>query len=115
MASKEEHLAQAEHNEDFIAATDNPFFDWKLIGMFYSALQYVDAYLATQNIHPPDHGDRAKHVSSFAKFASIRSDYRDLKNESRTARYEPPNLFDQGDVNIAQRRLDSIKATLLPL
>jgi hypothetical protein len=115
LASKDEHLAQAEHNEFFVSSTDNPFFDWKLIGMFYSALQYVDAYLATQNIHPPDHGERSRQMGNFLKFRPILRDYRDLKNESRTARYEPPNAFGQGDVNFAQHRLDSIKRALLPL
>lgn len=83
--------------------------------MFYAALQYVDAYLATKNIHPPDHGERTKLIHADVKFKPIRWDYRDLKNESRTARYEPPTTFNQGDVNIAQRRLDSIKKELLPL
>jgi len=115
LSSKDEHVAQAEHNEFFVAETDNPFFDWKLTGIFYSALQYVDAYLATKNIHPPDHGDRNWNMGIDSKFKPILRDYRDLKNESRTARYEPPSTFNQSDVNIAQRRLDSIKKQLLPL
>lgn len=114
MSSKDEHLAQAVHNEDFVAEIDNPFFDWKLTGIFYAALQYVDAYLATRNLHPPDHGERTKYIHGDPKFRPIRFDYRDLKNESRTARYEPPNAFNQTDINIAQRRLDSIKRELLP-
>jgi hypothetical protein len=115
LSSKEEHIAQAEHNEDFVAEIDNPFFDWKLTGTFYTALQYVDAYLATKSLHPPDHGERTKYIHADAKFKPILRDYRDLKNESRTARYEPPSTFSQGDITIAQRRLASIKKELLPL
>ena len=107
MPSKADHPAQAEHNEYFVSQTDNPFFDWKVTGTFYTALQYVDAYLATQNIHPPTHAVRLGHVATQAKLKAIHRDYRDLLNESRTARYEPPNLFKQADATAAQSRLDA--------
>ena len=115
MSFKAEHLEQAEHNEFFVSQIDNPFFDWKLTGIFYSALQYVDAYLATQGVHPTNHPNRTQSIETDPKLKPIRRDYRDLKNESRTARYEPPSIFNQNDVNIAQRRLDSIKKAILPL
>jgi hypothetical protein len=115
LPTKEDHLAQAEHNEFFSSELDNPFFDWKLTGIFYTALQYVDAYLATQGFHPPDHGERTKHVHGDAKLKPIRLDYRDLKNESRTARYEPPNTFGQSDVQSAERKLDAIKKVIQAL
>lgn len=114
MPSKEDHLARARHNEFFVSSTENPFFDWKLTGIFYSALHYVDAYLATLNIHPPSHALRLMQFEVNAKLKPIRRDYRDLLNESRTARYEPPTVFNQTDTTIAQRRLDSIKKALLP-
>lgn len=83
--------------------------------MFYSALHYVDAYLATQGIHPPTHAVRLGYLETDLKLNPIRRDYRDLLNESRTARYEPPTMFDQADTIIAQRRLDRIKGAILPL
>lgn len=115
MPSKEEHIAQAQHNEDFVSNTDNPFFDWKLTGIFYTALQYVDAYLATKNVHPPTHSWRLNAVNADPKLRAIRVDYRDLLNESRTARYEPPCTFGYGDAQIALRRLNSIKSVIVPM
>lgn len=115
MATKDEHLTKAKHNEFFVTSTDNPFFDWKVVGLFYAALQYVDAYFATKSVHPGDHSDRNWQMANAPELKPIFRDYRDLKNESRTARYEPPSVFDQNDVNFAQRKFDSIKKELLPL
>jgi len=115
LPSKDDHLARAQHNEFFAQSTDNPFFDWKLTGIFYSALQYVDAYLATLGVHPPTHAARLTYVERSAKLKRIRRDYRDLLNESRTARYEPPVVFNQKDTIIAQHKLDAIKKAILPL
>jgi hypothetical protein len=115
LPSETDHVLKAEHNEFFVSQTDNPFFDWKLTGIFYSALHYVDAYLATMGIHPPSHAIRLGHVRTDPKLTTIRRDYRELLNESRTARYEPPATFDLTDTNRAQHKLDSIKKAILPL
>lgn len=115
MPHKDEHRTRAEHDEFLVKNIDNPFFDWKVTGTFYSALHYVDAYLATRNIHPATHSIRLKQVGTDPKLKPIFRDYRDLLNESRTARYEAGTIFHQGDVTSAGRRLDSIKRTILPL
>lgn len=114
MPSKVEHRARAEHDEFLVASTGNPFFDWKVTGTFYSALHYVDAFLAAQNIHPATHSIRLGHVQTDPKLKPVFRDYRDLLNESRTARYEAATIFNQTDASIAQRRLDSIKKAILP-
>ncbi len=115
MPPKAEHRTRAEHDEFLVQNIDNPFFDWKVTGTFYSALHYVDAYLATHNIHPATHSVRLGYVRTDPKLKPVSRDYRDLLNESRTARYEAATIFNPGDVTAAQRRLDSIKKLILPL
>jgi hypothetical protein len=110
-----DHKAKAAHNEDFVKEIDNPFFDWKICGMFYVAVHYVDAYLAKVfSFHPSSHAVRTGAVQRDAKLKPIFDDYRELLNESRTARYEfiP---FGLGDVARLQRHLDRVKSTLSPL
>lgn len=114
MPNKAEHRTRAEHDEFLVQNIDNPFFDWKVTGTFYSALHYVDAYLAIQNIHPPTHAIRLGLVRTDPKLKPVSMDYRDLLNESRTARYEAATTFSQIDATMARRRLDSIKAAILP-
>jgi len=114
LPDKDEHRTRAEHDEFLVKNIGNPFFDWQVTGSFYSALHYVDAYLATKNIHPPTHSVRLGHVRSDARLNLVFRDYRDLLNESRTARYEAATVFNQPDVVSAQRRLDSIKKAVLP-
>jgi len=115
LPDKAEHRIRAEHNEFLVKNIDNPFFDWKVTGSFYSALHYVDAYLATQNLHPPTHSIRLGLVRSDSKLKPVSRDYRDLLNESRTARYEAATIFSAGDATSAQRKLESIKKAVLPL
>ncbi len=50
MGTKEGHLAKARSNEESLASLnlDNSrFLDWAITVMFYAALHYVDAFLAT--------------------------------------------------------------------
>jgi len=60
------HLEQAEHNENFFHAVRRKFPDWALTGLFYSALQYIDAFLAKKGQMPHDHKTRAWFVSMTA-------------------------------------------------
>lgn len=115
MPQKVEHRTKAEHNEFLVQNIDNPFFDWKMTATFYSALHYVDAYLATRSIHPPTHAVRLGYVRSDPKLKPVFADYRDLMNESRTARYDAGIIFSQNDVVAAKRRLDAIKMVVVPL
>jgi hypothetical protein len=45
-----EHLHRAEHNEESYLSFDlitTPYLDWVVNGIFYSALHYIESYLAT--------------------------------------------------------------------
>jgi len=49
MPAKDEHLAKARGNESFalsLPLNSNSGVDWALVALFYSAMHYVEAYLA---------------------------------------------------------------------
>lgn len=52
--------------------------------MFYSALHYVDAYLATQKEYPKSHKRR---LDAVATRTSLKQDYSSLYERSMDARY----------------------------
>ena len=53
--------------------------------LFYSALHYVEAFLATQGTHPRTHRERNSVVSSHTRFARY---YEILFKRSLNARYD---------------------------
>jgi uncharacterized protein (UPF0332 family) len=110
-----EHRTKAEENEFFVQSLQNPFWDWAVTGTFYAALHYVDAYLATKRIDPATHIIRNGFVKSEAVLNPLWGDYRELLNESRTARYDAGTTITQGDVTRLQNNLNAIKAVVLPL
>lgn len=115
MPNQTEHRGKAEDNEYFVASLQNPFWDWAVTGTFYAALHYVDAYLATKHIDPPTHVIRNGLVKSQAALTPLWGDYRELLNESRTARYDAGTTMTHGDVTRLQANLNAIKAVILPL
>src|SRR5208337_3068619 len=59
MASQEEHIKQAQHNESFsLSIKETPYLDWVVTGIFYSALHYIEGYLAINDGHPDIHAVR---------------------------------------------------------
>jgi len=91
MPSKQKHIKQAEKNERFFISfplASTPYLDWVVTGMFYTALHYVDAYLAAKSIHPSDHYERNQLVAREKELRLIEQEYLSLYNSSRLARYE---------------------------
>jgi hypothetical protein len=117
VATHSEHREKAEHNEFLVSTLDNPFWDWKISAMFYSALHYVESYFAVKKIvHPipkPNHSSRLPLVKKH--LFTIYKDYQDLYNDSRDARYEADMMFSQREVRQDQEKLDAIKAVILPV
>jgi hypothetical protein len=110
-----DHKAKIAHNEDFVNEIDNPYFDWKVTGMFYVAVHYVDAYLDKNfGYSPENHGERMSAVSKVSSLKTVLDDYRELLNESRDARYDVVN-FSPNDLTRIKGHLDRIKKTLQPL
>ena len=94
MASVAEHLAQARHNEAFLASLDlptTPYLDWAVTVIFYGALHYLRALFAHHHItNISRYGDMDKAFERLAllkRNPKVYSDYRQLKDDSRDARY----------------------------
>lgn len=126
MPTRQEHVAKAVHNESFVqtlSLTTTPFLDWAVTGMFYAAVHYVDAYLATKNIHPKRHRavptqpgqqsnagpGRSDYVYWHLK--RIYQDYRYLDDQSREARYEPKRFAPQ-DIQACSDSLTAVRQHL---
>jgi len=91
MPNKIEHLSKAEYNENYYQYFDlvnTPYLDWVVNGVFYSALHYIESYLATQNNHPATHADRNAYIREDPNLGRyIFKKYTSLKDDSESGRY----------------------------
>lgn len=117
MSTTPEHKAKAKHNEFFVATLQNPFWDWAVTGMFYAAVHYVEAYLATHRppVHSRNHNVRDSNVQNDPVLGKVYDDYRELKNECHDARYQAHLTFTQADVVRLQANLAAVKNLVSPL
>ena len=94
MPSEAEHLTKAVHNEMFCAYLDSivmngeTYYEWEAVGLFYSALHYVDAYLARMPYHPRNHLSRNNLIGMITSLRPIYDNYLTLYDRSMDARYE---------------------------
>ena len=119
MPSKERHLAQAGKNEAFYQSFDLPstaFLDWAVTGLFYAALHYVDAFLATRGtssgIDPDNHYQREFWLSREILLTSIYSNYQELKNRSEDARYRLLHFTPMSVAQLEATHLGPIRHTI---
>jgi hypothetical protein len=112
-----QHRKKAEHHEFLSTELNNPFWDWAVTGIFYAALQYIEAYFANQKppIHPPTHVIRDSYIHADPKLSKVYVYYRQLEDESRDARYDASVTFTQADVTRTRTYLERIKAVVVPL
>jgi len=121
MPSSIEHREKAVSNEEFaeFVLSSGDYLDWVVTGIFYSALHYVDGYLATFNIHPRSHSDtsfatgRDTYVNRHLR--QIYLSYRDLKQDSIEARYNMQNFTESQIQNVILPIFNNIKNTIAKL
>jgi hypothetical protein len=90
--SKGEHVQKADGDANFALAlplTSQPNIDWALIALFYAAMHYIEAYMATKGQHLRSHETRDKMVARDSNLRKIFKEYADLKYYGYVARYEP--------------------------
>lgn len=90
MPTRDVHIQQAEHNRQFwssLNVTPPLFVDWVVTGIFYEALHWVEAFLASRDKHSATHNERLLALQQYAQMQSIRNDLFVLKNDSENARY----------------------------
>ena len=68
MASKNQHLWQAEHNEEFLKSIEplesGKFIDWEVTGLFYAGIHYIEAFLVTKKLESSSHEQRLSNMNS---------------------------------------------------
>ena len=94
-----EFVECGERNQDLLNSLDiqsTDHLDWVVTIAFYVALRYVDAYFSPDRPH--DHGERLQWVVQRQRTRPIARQYRELLNQSITARYELAE-FDKVEVS----------------
>jgi hypothetical protein len=107
MPRKNDHVAQAHHNHAYWSAQDlvaTSYRDWIVTGIFYEAVHWVEAFLATKAEHPTSHGQRDACMVRYSDLDPIVGDYGVLKSESQNARY-----------NCYAHTADEVRDDLIPL
>ena len=87
MLTVQEHLAVAEKNEQFaetLATLSQRVPEWEVTVLFYSALHYASAFLASQGHNPQNHIRRNILVGNLT---GVGSDYQNLYAWSQDTRY----------------------------
>ena len=115
MVTLEQHLAQADRNErlaNIIAALPERFTEWEVTLLFYSALHYVDAFLATQERSPKRHRDRNNLVASLT---NLGREYQNLFQQSMNSRYHLYTFTPQEVSEIKAEDFDRVKEEVLSL
>lgn len=79
------------------------FPDWVSVVAFYSALHYVEAYLAMMGIHRIHHEERNRDVSMLMQ--DIENEYLNLYDLSRNSRYQ--SIGDMPSVAEARESVNS--------
>lgn len=115
MPNKSEHLSKAEYNENFYQSFDlhsTPYLDWVVNGIFYSAVHYIESYLAIQGKHPKTHGQRNLEVRDDQNLGTdIFRKYKSLKDDSEGGRYYMQS-FTLGEIRLIMSQLYDIKDCL---
>ena len=95
MPSESGHLRQAERNESLYAdlcsldSASEEYTEWEVVTLFYSALHYIDAYLANRLAHHPiGHVQRNRLVRMTSELVEIEHLYARLYRASTQTRYE---------------------------
>jgi hypothetical protein len=114
MPGTPEHLDQARRNEGFFSCIETPLYgDWAATVLFYTALHYVDAYLARQgHVDPGDHDTRDNLMKDFPATRAIWREYCRLKNHSRSARYYAARFSKVDITGLERGSLEPIRARM---
>ena len=94
MPTKDEHLRQARHNEQYLLTFDlatSLYLDWAITAIFYTALHYLRSLMSRLLFtNVSGYGDMDKafdRLSLLKRNPAIYADYRQLKDDSWAARY----------------------------
>lgn len=112
-----EHLGAAEANKSLaITLLRQGHPEWAAVLVFYSALHFVEAYLASKDLHARSHEARWNYISKLTDLQPLYDPYRLLETRSRWARYELRRLSSadvQGFIDSELRQIEERVRALL--
>ena len=117
MPLKDNHLKIAKSNEDFSREllSEGKNLDWAVTVIFYSAIHYVEAYMATQDQHSGSHRMRDSEIGRDTNLRPLYDDFNDLKNDSIQCRYQG-YTFPLNEINSRiQQSFDVVRSHILGL
>lgn len=89
MPETRKHIDQAQRNEEAtrFLVSKSTYPDWGAVTLFYAALHWVDAYLATMSVDPPSHTVREGAITRLRQLDPIYKHYSLLQDRSEDVRY----------------------------
>jgi len=116
LPSADRHRAQARRNarasQDFQRLG---YHEWAVTALFSSAIHWIDAYLATLNVHSYGHAQQARYVEQMQPIKALLRHLSQLQRRSEDARYQLL-AFASSDVDmLRQEHLAPIEQTIAPL
>ena len=115
MHTPQEHLNQAARNEEFAYAVSGlatRFTEWEITALFYSALHYVSAFLATQGYEAKNHHERRNLI---AQHTNLSNEYDNILQYSLDARYEMKNFTPEEVELLKENAFRRVKEEILAL
>ena len=115
--SSQEHLKKARDNSKFArslqgSALQHP--EWVVVGAFYSALHYINAYLTSVGLEAGNHSKRMWYVSTIASLRPIQREYLRLTDKAWKVRYATSNITESEAQTLLDLDLNHIEANLWP-
>lgn len=95
MPNAQQHLELARHHEGFVNSLDterNPFSGWALVGAYTAVLQYIEAYLASEDVHYRAGTSRDRVFHHYPDLRPLYAHYRTLKDEAEAVCFDDPKI-----------------------
>ena len=100
---------------DSLGIDTTEFRDWIVVGIFYAAIHYYEAYFARYAKHSPTHGTRDGWIAMDDRIKDTYDDYRELKQHRRQASHGTRNFSPVEIKNSILPKLENIKSKILSL
>ena len=104
-------MNRAAQNERFASSLADPYWDWAVTAVYYAGVHYVEAYFAALRppIHSGTHGARDSDIRRDSILNPAWRTYKQMKEDSEDARYEPHIPFDANNLAKQWTRLNDLK------
>jgi hypothetical protein len=116
--NQEKHISKALHNEGFwqhFNVEKSEYLDWTVVGIFYSAMHYIDATFAREGKHLKSHEAADRQVAEHKDLVNVYSEYRNLKQLRWKASYWSTRFSKQDIDNDIVPQFKRIKSLVLDI